>query len=539
MVYYLINTHTITNTQENEAAILQVLKIQLPVLIESGLTGKSRWPTDFAEEQVNDGEDELLGLANNTPLNRILYGPPGTGKTYHTVQMAVNAAEPSFSPNAGSRDDIRQDYKTRYDELVKAGRIRFVTFHQSYGYEEFVEGLSAKTEDGQLSYFEKDGVFKVICDEAKSNLLDSQKPAKELNKEFKFNEALENFKLTIFEDSDTYQLTDACSIIAIEKDGFRYGGNWQSRPIMKFDDLKQLYLNGVETRQDIKHISSVSGLAKQHASYFIRALEAIKQHMRSHVMSQVIIQKQNYVLIIDEINRGNISKVFGELITLIEPSKRLGQSEGLTVTLPYSGDSFSVPDNLYIIGTMNTADRSLALMDTALRRRFDFIEMMPDYKVLHDESGEPYCIEVGEFEVNLPKLLKTLNSRITALYDREHVLGHAFFIPVIDKLKDNDHRGALTELDHCFKNKILPLLAEYFFEDWQKIHLVLGDNQKPESAQLIKKQNIDIASLFGDSEELDVIDDETIDYQLIDVDSPLWLQPQTYIGISHPQSLKE
>ncbi|WP_201797599.1 hypothetical protein [Shewanella halifaxensis] len=139
----------------------------------------------------------------------------------------------------------------------------------------------------------------------------------------------------------------------------------------------------------------------------------------------------------------------------------------------------------------------------------------------------------GEFEVNLPKLLKTLNSRITALYDREHVLGHAFFIPVIDKLKDNDHRGALTELDHCFKNKILPLLAEYFFEDWQKIHLVLGDNQKPESAQLIKKQNIDIASLFGDSEELDVIDDETIDYQLIDVDSPLWLQPQTYIGISH------
>ena len=171
-------------------------------------------------------------------------------------------------------------------------------------------------------------------------------------------------------------------------------------------------------------------------------------------------------MIIDEINRGNISKIFGELITLIEPSKRAGQPEALSVMLPYSKDSFSVPSNLHIIGTMNTADRSLAMMDTALRRRFDFREMMPDYSLLDSE-------EVGS--INLGYLLRTMNERIEYLYDREHTLGHAFFMPVTE-LESEDERFQM--LSSVFANKVLPLLEEYFFEDWEKIRLVLGDNQK-------------------------------------------------------------
>jgi 5-methylcytosine-specific restriction protein B len=260
---------------------------------------------------------------------------------------------------------------------------------------------------------------------------------------------------------------------------------------------------------------------------------ALIEHL-SHIhvpQAENQIERKHFVLVIDEINRGNISKVFGELITLIEPSKRLGQKESIEVVLPYSGDKFTVPDNLYIIGTMNTADRSLALMDTALRRRFDFVEMMPDYSVLTDDENQPYCINNLENEIDLVQLLSTLNKRISALYDREHTLGHAFLMPVVDKIKLNDHQGALTELANCFQNKLIPLLAEYFFEDWQKIRLVLADNQKKEGLQLIKETDVDLAGLFGDTDEVDIMDDELNDYQLIKADSELWLEPLTYLGI--------
>ncbi len=161
-----------------------------------------------------------------------------------------------------------------------------------------------------------------------------------------------------------------------------------------------------------------------------------------------------YVLIIDEINRGNISRIFGELITLVEPSKRAGNAEGITVRLPYSKEDFSVPNNLHIIGTMNTADRSLALMDTALRRRFDFVEVPPD----------PSLIEKMVGEVNLKEMLTAINQRIEALYDRDHTIGHAFFMGV----------ESISDLARVFRQNILPLLEEYFFEDWEKISLVLG-----------------------------------------------------------------
>jgi 5-methylcytosine-specific restriction protein B len=196
----------------------------------------------------------------------------------------------------------------------------------------------------------------------------------------------------------------------------------------------------------------------------------------------------NRVFIIDEINRGNISKIFGELITLIEPSKRIGSSEGLRVLLPYSGKSFGIPDNVYVIGTMNTADRSIAMIDTALRRRFDFLEMQPDSKLLRDVVVDG---------IDIAEMLDTMNNRITALLDREHTIGHSYLL----SLKEDP---SVQELARIFENKIIPLLQEYFYDDYEKIQLVLGDNQKSDSDDskrfIVKESAGDVARLFGNAD---------------------------------------
>lgn len=240
-----------------------------------------------------------------------------------------------------------------------------VTFHQSYGYEDFIEGIYAETEDGQIHYSVKDGVFKEFCNRAKE------------------------------------------------------------------------YPN------------------------------------------------KNFLFVIDEINRGNISKIFGELITLIEPCKRLGKEEGLSITLPYSGDIFGVPQNVFILGTMNTADRSIALMDTALRRRFEFIERMPDADIIRDEVGEIDGIEIAD-------ILQVMNDRIEFFYDREHTLGHAFFLNI----------STIKELQSVYENKIIPLLQEYFYEDYEKIQAVLNDINgiyiKRESKQSINLFDSKFANLISD-----------------------------------------
>jgi len=231
---------------------------------------------------------------------------------------------------------------------------------------------------------------------------------------------------------------------------------------------------------------------------------------------------RNYILIIDEINRGNISKIFGELITLIESSKRIGEDEALEVTLPYSSDKFGIPNNLYIIGTMNTADRSIALMDTALRRRFEFVEKMPNSELLKN-------IDVGDIEIK--KLFEAINQRIEYLYDRDHTIGHSYFMSL--EGKENKE-----ELANIFKNKVIPLLQEYFYDDWEKIRLVLADNQvKDEKYQFIKKKNFGTADeLFGDTKNIDEFEIE--EKNIYEINNKTFQEVKAYQKIYDIDSLK-
>ncbi|HEJ6928314.1 TPA: AAA family ATPase [Serratia marcescens] len=234
-----------------------------------------------------------------------------------------------------------------------------------------------------------------------------------------------------------------------------------------------------------------------------------------------------YAIFIDEINRGNISKIFGELISLIEVDKRAGMSNAMSLQLSYSGDHFSVPANVDIIGAMNTADRSLALMDTALRRRFDFVEMMPDLSLLSGAKVKG---------IELEPLLEKLNSRIEALYDREHTLGHAFFMPVKNALDAGDEEAAFKQLKIAFQKKIIPLLQEYFFDDWNKIRLVLADNQKQDdSLQFVIEKTDDLDTLFGNNHALRRHDQQSTAYELETFEQEIWSMPQAYRSIYQPQ----
>ena len=349
----------------------------------------------IANHDHNARQTETLTVKH---LNTILYGPPGTGKTYHTVDLALYILDHQFWEN---HKDERHRLKQRFDDLMENGRIELVTFHQSFSYEDFVEGLRASTNDaGQLIYSVEDGVFKKLCRKGMDLQLQSDSP-------------------------------------------------------------------------------------------------------------------ESIVLIIDEINRGNIANILGELITLIEPDKRAGMPEALNVTLPYSKETFSVPSNLYLIATMNTADRSIAHIDTALRRRFRFQAMMPDINVLTN-------LGVQDIDgIDIQRMLKTINARIELLYDREHTLGHSFFIPL------KEHKN-IEKLAEVFEYQILPLLEEYFFEDWGRIRQVLGDDFKDSdelSFYAPAYSDKEISELFsGDSAE--PLIDKTFERNIKALQNP-----NAYIGI--------
>lgn len=440
-------------------------------------------------------------------LNQILYGPPGTGKTYHTIEAAVRAAEPEFSWQT------REELKSEYDRLVAEKRIRFVTFHQSYGYEEFVEGLSVRSVEGEAVYYERDGIFKQIVDDAMKYQISKTSASSDVFDScwLLFLEQLEN-------DEDGVKINTKrtfFTVTAIDNGTIRFEKD-------KGTSVHSLNVKTLKAIFDGERM--INGGLNPYYSALINYLRSIAEKL-----PDTKIDRQNFVLVIDEINRGNISKIFGELITLLEPSKRYGSDEALALALPYSGETFKVPDNLYIIGTMNTADRSLATMDTALRRRFDFVEMMPKPELLESKVVS---------SIDLTKLLKTMNQRIEVLYDREHTLGHAFFMPIKELVDAGDQNGAFTELVRVFQNKIIPLLQEYFFDDWEKIRLVLGDNQKTDNEELqliIKTEHKDLSSLFGKQNNVDPYGEGIVQYRLRssenEDDKQVWHNPQVYLGM--------
>ena len=445
---------------------------------------------DIDTDMTLEKNDTLQQKIEILSLNQILYGPPGTGKTYSVVRRALEIIE-------GNASDDRSKFK----EYVEKGQIKFITFHQSYGYEEFVEGIKVETKNDNVSYRIEDGAFKRICKRAngdnwKKILL---KDTKEELTEDGFKKLYKNYvdKLPIFPNNTYGKILETPT----DKQPFYLYKNNQFSILVKpqnSNDPKTISCD--KLIKDIFHNDNYG--MPSYEPVIIQ--DILSQEYESYKTNHI---NQNYILIIDEINRGNISKIFGELITLIEPSKRLGEDDEIMVELPYSKEKFGVPSNLYIIGTMNTADRSIALMDTALRRRFEFVEMMPEYDNLNEINIEG---------INIGEMLKTINDRIEYLYDRDHTIGHAYFMGVTD----------IKTLANVFKNKILPLLQEYFYDDWEKIRLVLGDSQKDENLQLVKiKKNMAVEKLFRG--KIDYIDDKI----LYEINNEAFNNPQSYIEI--------
>ena len=397
---------------------------------------------DQSENQINIDElikniNELMSNTDKTPatpLNQILFGAPGTGKTYHTKKMAVEIIN-----GKKEEDRSREEINKEYEQLVEEGQIVFTTFHQSLSYEDFIEGIKPETIDGNVTYEVKDGIFKSICKNAFSKEITSD------NFEVVYQKLLDEIdnsadnKLVL----ETLVHAKEFTIYKNSKNNIRFHSNTEKayEAVIKKEVLEH-YLKTGEVLDWAPYTKSV-------ANYIIE---------KYNYTQNEVIEPKTHVLIIDEINRGNVSAIFGELITLLEEDKRKGNKEHTEAKLPYSGDNFSVPNNVYIIGTMNTADRSVEALDTALRRRFSFVEMQPDPKILSDEKYVKYK------KVDLSKLLETINQRIEMLIDKDHQIGHSYFIGIED----------LEDLRRTFKDKIIPLLEEYFYGDFGKIGLVLG-----------------------------------------------------------------
>lgn len=462
------------------------------------LKGNKYVPKNFASEEPDDDLQVAPAIALSreiAPRNLVLFGPPGTGKTHNTVNEALRILNPELLKTAKVRAELTNEFK----RLLDSGQIVFTTFHQSFSYEDFVEGLRATSNDGQVEYVVEPGVFKRLCERASQGMVAGDDP---------FDKAL----LVLLEkieqgDGRIEMRTSKGKSFAVTYAG---GATFLVYPASN-QELKAGYTGSMDQVRRLYRTGDSSGM--YNVSYVKGMLNFLKQCCELPEVSGVVSEPESrkpFVLIIDEINRGNVSRILGELITLIEPSRRAGMEDSLEVTLPYSKEKFRVPANLHIIGTMNTADRSLAGLDIALRRRFDFVEMPPRPDLLDG-------VEVAG--VNIGKLLRMMNERIEVLLDRDHCLGHAYFIP----LKGETTLPALARI---FRTNILPLLQEYFFEDWQRIQWVLNDHRKPQAQhRFLIQPTTNLAALFGDKVP---VNEHGLRWSLNDAAFDL---PESYAGV--------
>lgn len=400
-----------------------------------------------------------------TPTNTILYGPPGTGKTYNTVNEALRIVDNEFlHEHIDDRAALNERFRgLRYNPETGEGQIAFITFHQSLSYEDFIEGIKPKKNDGDeaISYEVCDGLFKSIAIKASDKKVVVW-----------FDDIYDQFKNHVMQQ-DSFSLQTP-----YQKKPFdvRINGNGNCVAIPQTETATEM----VVTKKMIADFL-LDGTVRDWKPYLSSIAEYIKTNYNYKVDREDNTNKP-YVIIIDEINRGNISQIFGELITLIEPDKRKGQPEEIEAILPYSKERFGVPSNLHIIGTMNTADRSVEALDTALRRRFSFVEMHP----------APWLLAAEGFKcegINLEAMLVAINERIEKLLDRDYCIGHAYFMTIKEK------QEPLQELKSVFRNKLLPLLQEYFYGDWGKIRLIVGkgfvDMKKGNGVQFLDVDSVD------------------------------------------------
>ncbi|EOH4319222.1 McrB family protein, partial [Campylobacter jejuni] len=513
----------------------------------------------FITERVQSEESNMKII----PLNQILYGPPGTGKTYHTIDKALEIISKEEKIQIPSEDD-RINRKKIFDEYVKNGQIVFTTFHQSYGYEEFVEGIKPIIDNDENSqevkYDVKDGIFKELCDKSLKNYILSMQNENEIDLDKLIFEFANYINQDFLNKGNEFPLENKVSIKKIllnfkdEYRSFSLGGSIKSPQSLTIDIIKRDYLNFKNKKilsfKDIKPKYDSQSDYHGNAIYYFMFYNKLKefeniQNEKFKIKKEIL---KSYIIIIDEINRGNVSKIFGELITLIEPSKRIGEKEELKVTLPYSGKEFGVPKNVYIIGTMNTADRSITSLDTALRRRFEFVEMMPNSDLLNNvfickdvenpNEDEDYLGDDAKTEGYaeiLQNILISINKRIEFLLDREKTIGHAFFMSEAVKFNKNNwikpdeyeedwYVLSISKLKKVFQNKIIPLLQEYFYNDYALINAVLNDNgmifeDKKDDKYLQKIKN------------LDSVNSERSIYNIASFDDKIWDKIEIYQAI--------
>lgn len=513
-----------TNRKLTEA-ITEAVECDDPFLVNTFI-----WEIPKLLGNIAKKEKTEKNMVNALPgQNIILFGPPGTGKTYSTTQRAVELALGDES------DDLsRKEVKKAYAELEAEGRITFATFHQSFSYEDFIEGIKPVIDDdsSDVRYEIAKGVFKEIAGRAEKNYRISQLDPETLESTNYFESLNQAFISHVIGrlQNGPVALTPSVSIVDVGDDCFRYrGDSWLNKHGNKvfFTELETSYKNKVNSRKELKQQDGISALAKQHATYQFQLLEMLREfektfnYQRASSTGAESVDLEDYVIVIDEINRGNVSAIFGELITLIESDKRIGMENETKAVLPYSKKLFGIPPNLHILATMNTADKSVEALDSALRRRFTFEECGPDYQLLEtynvlyrlfcandglswnneqwqamesmfftffgvEAEGKRYQViyddqpnlEVltedvfdGAFKysgIDLARLLETINTRLELLLDKDHQIGHSYFLG-IEKAVD-----PFVELQLVFRNKIIPLLEEFFFGQPEKIGMVLG-----------------------------------------------------------------
>ncbi|WP_027713273.1 McrB family protein [Dickeya chrysanthemi] len=508
----------------NNYALKQSLHRQLPQIdpfqlnmaiwrLREKLEGRdsSRVVEKKVEDRLQAVEDVAPSLSLSMPINQIFFGPPGTGKTYAMQQKMAE-----YTSQAQSTD---------YDAWLDA-RLEPLNWIQVVGL--ILMDLKKRAKVPQIVshlWFQR----KALLNGRINNLS---------------NTAWATLQASTVLTSETVNYKSRREPTIFDKTN---DSEWflVESQLEQIEDLQALYAelkNGPQSAEVIRRFSVVTFHQSYGYEEFIEGIRArsddngVTYPIEPGVFLRLCQRAKadpthRYAMFIDEINRGNISRIFGELISLIETDKRAGMKNALSLQLAYSGEPFSVPANVDIIGAMNTADRSLALMDTALRRRFEFIEMAPDLSLL---SG------ITVKGVELEPLLERLNSRIEALYDREHRLGHAFFMPVKVALEAGNEDDAFKQLTSAFRQKIIPLLQEYFFDDWNKIRLVLADNQKPQDELQFFIERADYLDLlFGDNHGLRRHNQQAVSYELKDFEQGVWVDPQAYRAIYQPVEAQE